>query len=894
MKKRFIIIDGNSLINRAFYAIPDLTTREGIHTNGVYGFINMLNKIIEDYKPDYISVAFDMKAPTFRHKEYKEYKAQRKKMPTELAEQMPILKEILDAYRVHRTQLEGFEADDLIGTLAKYCDEKDFEVIVVTGDRDALQLVTDNTKVLITRRGITNLEIYDENKINEEFGIASNQVIDFKGLVGDKSDNIPGVPGIGDKTASKLLKQFATVEEILENVDKISSTRARNSLEENKEVALLSKRLATIETNVPIEMNVEELKLEQPDYGKLLDLFKKYEFNSLIKKIVPEDEVTNDSDIQNENIKEVNIHIIDDINKLNELIELIKDKGSFSLNIFNENKNIREDKIIGISIAIDKTKYYYVNTKEDQELIYGLKEVFGKEDIKKYGHGLKRDILALFRYDIELRGIEFDTYIAEYLLDPSRSDYDISQIANDYIGTKMKSEIDLLGKGKSSKEYEDLDSKELIDYGKDWTITVLYAMEKQIKKLEELELENLYKEIEMPLIEVLAYMEFEGFKINQDVLKELDEEFTEKIADITNRIYELAGEEFNINSPKQLGEILFDKLGLPVIKKTKTSYSTSQDVLNKLYNRHDIIPLIIEYRQLVKIKSTYVDSLFNLINPSTGKIHSSFNQTVTVTGRISSTEPNMQNIPVKLEMGRRIRKIFVPSNDERILLDADYSQIELRVLAHMSEDEMLINAFKEDEDIHTLTASQVFNVPLAEVTSIERSRAKAVNFGIVYGISDYGLSENLNITRKEAKKYIDQYLMKYSGVKEYMDKAVKKGKEQGYVTTIFNRRRYIPELKSRNFNIRSFGERTAMNTPIQGSAADIIKIAMIKVFNELKKNNYKSKLILQVHDELIIDVYKDELEDIKKLLRENMENAAKLDIPLKVDMNSGYSWYETK
>lgn len=894
MKKKLVIIDGNSLINRAFYAIPDLTNKEGIHTNGVYGFLNMINKILDDYDPDYISVAFDMKAPTFRHKEFKEYKAQRKKMPEELAQQMPILKEVLDSYKIHRTEFAGFEADDLIGTLAKYCEKENIEVIIVTGDKDALQLVSNDTKVLITRRGITNLEVYDIPKVNEDYGIIPEQIIDFKGLVGDKSDNIPGVPGIGEKTATKLLNQFSTVEEIIEKADEISSKSVKKKIIENADIASLSKRLATIKVDVPIEIDLEELKREEPDYEKLLELFQRYEFKSLIKKVIPK-ENKNESEMQlSIDHGEINLQTIKDKKELQKIIEKIRAKGSIALKIFNEERNLRTDEILGISLAIDETDNYYVNTKGNNELIDGLKEVFEDQEIKKYGHGLKRDILALFKYNILLKGYEFDSYIAAYLLDPSRSDYDISDISAEYLGVSIKSEIDLLGKGKNAKRFRDLDTNILADYGKCWCHTVIKSRDILISELEKLELKELFDEIEMPLVEVLANMEHEGFNVDRKVLEDLDKEFTEKIENITNEIYKLSGEEFNINSPKQLGVILFEKLDLPVIKKTKTGYSTSHDVLEKLLKKHPIIQLIIEYRQLVKVKSTYVDGLFNLINPETGKIHSSFNQTVTVTGRISSTEPNMQNIPIKLEMGRRIRKIFVPANEENSLLDADYSQIELRVLAHMSEDENLIKAFKEGEDIHTLTASQVFNVPVDEVTSLERGRAKAVNFGIVYGISDYGLSENLNITRKEAKKYIDEYLKKYKGVKGYMDRAIKDGKEKGYVTTIFNRRRYIPELKSRNFNVRSFGERTAMNTPIQGSAADIIKIAMIKVFNELKKQNLKSKLILQVHDELIIDVHKDEIEVVKKLLKENMENAIKLNVPLLVDMNIGDSWYDTK
>lgn len=892
MKKRLMIIDGNSLINRAFYALPDLITKEGIHTNGVFGFIKMVNKIHEDYKPDYLSVAFDLKAPTFRHIEYKEYKAQRKKMPNELAQQMPILKEILDAYGIHRIELEGFEADDLIGTIARFCEERDFEVIIVTGDRDALQLVSDNVKVMITKRGITNLEVYDRAMVKEKYGVTSEQIIDFKGLVGDKSDNIPGVPGIGEKTAAKLLNQFSTVEELIKNVDNISSNSHRKKINENVEIALLSKRLATIKTDIPLEIDVDELKIIQPDTKKLMELFKKYEFNSLMKTLVDEDEDVDSDKLQE--IKKIDVEIIEESQRLNEIIDMIKNKKSFAMKIFKEDNNIITDNILGISICLDLDNNFYINIKDNEKLLDSLKEVFEDKGIKKYGHELKKEIIALLRYNIIFSGIEFDSFIAAYLLEPSRSDYDVSDLALEYLGVSTSSKEELLGKGKNAKKYSDLSEKDLSTYGGDYCYVVVKVKDQLYEKLQENELIDLFKEIEMPLIEVLANLEYEGFKVDKEALNELDEELTVKIEEITNKIYELSGEEFNINSPKQLGVILFDKLELPVIKKTKTGYSTSHAVLEKLYTRHPIIPLLIEYRQLVKLKSTYVDGLFNLINPVTGKIHSSFNQTVTVTGRISSTEPNLQNIPIKLEIGRRIRKVFVPRDKEYSLIDADYSQIELRVLAHMSKDENLLKAFKEDEDIHTLTASQVFNVPLDKITSLERGRAKAVNFGIVYGISDFGLATNLNITRKEAKKYIDEYFKKYEGVKMYMDNEVNKGKEFGYVTTILKRRRYIPELKSRNFNIRSFGERTAMNTPIQGSAADIIKIAMLKVFDELRKRNLKSKLILQVHDELIIDAHNDELDEVRKLLKENMEEALKIDVPLKVDMNTGENWYNTK
>ncbi|WP_432664206.1 DNA polymerase I [Wukongibacter baidiensis] len=894
MKKRLVIIDGNSLINRAFYALPDLITKEGIHTNGVFGFIKMINKIQEEYKPEYLSVAFDLKAPTFRHLAYKEYKGHRKKMPSELAQQMPILKEVLDAYKIHRTELEGFEADDLIGTIAKMSAENDFEVIIVTGDKDALQLVSPNITVMITKKGISNLEVYDREMVIEKFGVTPEQIIDFKGLVGDKSDNIPGVPGVGEKTATKLLNEFNTVEELIMNVESVSSKRIKEKIQENTEIAMLSKRLATIKIDIPLDLDLEELKIISPDNEKLIALFKKYEFTSLIKTLNIQGEGQEEAGEEAIAKKDVDVKIVENAEELNTIIDIIKSKKSFAFKIFKKENNLRTDNIVGISICIDSDNNYYINVRENEELLMLLKDVFEDNEINKMGHGLKKEIIALLRYDIDLNGIEFDSFIAAYLLRPSRSDYDVSDLAAEYVGTKIDSEEELLGKGKKAKKFSDLTKGELSKYGGECCDVVVRVKELLTKELNELELTNLFEQVEMPLIEVLANLEYEGFRADKSVLEKLDVELTAKIEDITNQIYGLSGEEFNINSPKQLGVILFEKLELPVIKKTKTGYSTSHDVLEKLLKRHPIISLIIEYRQFVKLKSTYIDGLFNLINPVTGKIHSSFNQTVTVTGRISSTEPNLQNIPIKMEMGRRIRKVFISSDEDHSLIDADYSQIELRVLAHMSNDENLLKAFKEDEDIHTLTASQVFNVDIDKVTSLERSRAKAVNFGIVYGISDFGLATNLNITRKEAKTYIDEYLKKYSGVKEYMDNEVKKGKEMGYVTTILNRRRYIPELKSKNFNLRSFGERTAMNTPIQGSAADIIKIAMIKVFHELKERKLKSRLILQVHDELIIDAHKDEIDEVKKLLKENMEEAIKISVPLKVDMNIGDNWYDTK
>jgi DNA polymerase-1 len=884
LNKKIVIIDGNSLINRTFYALPiHMANKEGLHTNAIYGFVNILNKIYKDYNPDYITVAFDMKKPTFRHNEFKEYKAGRKKMPEELAEQMPVLKEVLDAFNIHRVELEGFEADDLIGTLAKFCENKDVSPIIITGDKDALQLASDKTKVLITKKGISTLEEYGYDEVLDKYGVTPTEFIDVKGLMGDKSDNIPGVPGIGEKTAIKLIKEHKSIENLLGNLEGLTK-KMKEKLTENAEQAILSKRLATIIVDVPVEVSLDELKREEPNRERVIELFNKLEFKKLLKDF----HIKKEKKEHVESDKEVNI--IDSIEKAKSLNEKIIENKEFVLKIFSDHNNIRDEKIIGTFILVQNEIYFI----KDDNLLEELKKVLEDNHIKKIGYEIKQDMISLKEYDIKLDGILMDVKLGAYLIDPSKKDYHISNIYDEFLDEYIENEEELLGKGKGKLNYSQLEEEKLMSYGGNLVTAVSKLGGPIEERMKEDDLYELYMDVELPLIKVLGSMEYIGFKVDREKLKEIGKELDEKIISLTAQIYAYADEEFNINSTKQLGVILFDKLDLPPVKKTKTGYSTNAEVLEKLYDKHDIIPRIIEYRQLVKLKSTYVDGLESVISEKTGKIHSSFNQMVTATGRISSTEPNLQNIPIKLEMGRNIRKVFVPTSDEYTLLDADYSQIELRVLAHICDDENLIEAFRKGQDIHKTTASKVFDVPMDSVTSIQRSKAKAVNFGIVYGISDYGLSENLHITKKEAKKYIDEYLNKYHGVKEYMENIVKEGKEHGYVTTLLNRRRYIPELKAKNFNLRSFGERTAMNTPIQGTAADIIKIAMVKVYERLKENNLKSRLILQVHDELIIEVHKDEMDMVKNILKEEMENAVSLQVPLDIDMNEGVSWYETK
>ncbi len=888
-KETLMIIDGSSLIHRAFYALPLLSTKDGIYTNGAYGFLTMLHKLKEDYPMDYICVVFDKKGPTFRHEAFEQYKANRLATPDELAQQFPIIKEILNAMNIVQLEIDGYEADDIAGTLSKLGEENNLKVILVTGDRDYLQLASNMTTVLLTKKGITELIEYDENKFIEEYGITPKQFIDLKGLMGDKSDNIPGVPGIGEKTGIKLLKEFGSIENIYESIDKIKG-KLRDNLIENKTSAFLSKKLAEIIRTVPLQLSLEDLTLKEPDWEKLKELYTRFEFNSLLSKL------SNDG-MQKESPSEyqVDYKIVENDDYEPVLEEINASKYMYFKFLFEEEHYINSP-ILGIGIkAGEKTSYYIdFNKNSVEKFTQTFKQYFESEEIEKLGHMIKMDIYALLKLGINIDNIVFDSMIGKYLLNPAQASYSIDELAKEYLNINVINVEEMLGKGKNKKSFKDLNLQKRAEY-----ISIVLDVISKIKDpiaeaISQLNMKKLYYEVELPLAKVLAHMEYYGFKVDIDVLNQLGDSYNQEIEQLTNEIYELAGQEFNISSPKQLGFILFEKLNLPVIKKTKTGYSTDAEVLEKLKGLHEIVEKILRYRQLVKLKSTYIDGLLNVVDKETSKVYSTFNQTVTNTGRISSQDPNLQNIPVKTEEGKEIRKAFVPQNDEYVLVDADYSQIELRVLAHISQDPKLIEAFYNDEDIHTKTASQVFNIPKEEVTPLMRSRAKAVNFGIIYGISDYGLSRDLNIPRKEAKRYIDSYLNNYDKVKSYMDNIIAIGKELGYVETILNRRRYIPELKSRNFNVRSFGERIAMNTPIQGSAADIIKVAMVKVFDELNRRKLKSRLILQVHDELIIETHKEELDQVKDIVKDIMENCIKLDVPLKVDLKVGDSWYEAK
>ena len=887
--KKIMIIDGSSLLHRAFYALPLLTTKSGLYTNGVYGFLTMFYKITEQYEPDYIGVAFDKKGPTFRHKKYVEYKGTRQSTPSELSQQFPMIKEILSYMNIPTLEMQEYEADDIAGTLAKIGENEALEVILVTGDKDYLQLTTDKTKVLLTKKGITEIEAYDRNRIKEEYGIEPKQFIDLKGLMGDKSDNIPGVPGIGEKTGLKLIKEYGSIQSIYENIDKISGKKLKENLIENENLAYISRTLGEIITNVPLNMELEDFKATTPEWIKLKNIYEELEFKSLLNKIPSEFKEKTQKVKFDYSCRELKP------SEFGELVNDIKTEEKFCFKFIINNLNYIENEIIGIGIKTPRGMTNYIDLLQyTDEFTNYFKEIFENSQIAKIGHDLKVDIVQLFRLNIALKNFTFDSMIAQYLLNPSQANYSINNLSEEYFDVYGIQSEDVFGKGKGLKKARDLDKEDVMKYLSFIFESVFKLEPIMMEKIIEQRMENLYTEVELPLAEVLANMEFIGFKIDTNELKILGKEYDEEIDSLTKEIYELAGSTFNINSPKQIGEILFEKLMLPVIKKTKTGYSTDVEVMEKLKDQHPIVEKILRYRQIVKLKSTYIDGLLSLINSKTNRIHSSFNQTIASTGRISSTEPNLQNIPIRTEDGRKIRKAFIAESPNFRLLDGDYSQIELRVLAHISNDPKMKDAFVSGEDIHRKTASEVFHVEKEDVTSDLRYRAKAVNFGIVYGISDFGLSRDLNIPRKEAKEYIENYFKNFQMVKKYMEDIVSEGKKNGYVETILHRRRYIPELNSKNYNVRSFGERIALNTPIQGSAADIIKMSMVRVYNDLRDRNLRSRLILTVHDELILEVHKDEIDEVNKLVKNIMENAISLTIPLKVDFKIGDSWYDTK
>jgi len=864
--ERLLILDSNSLMNRAFYALPPLTNSEGIHTNAIYGFTNMLLKLKEELKPDYIVATFDRKAPTFRHKEYEEYKAGRKKMPPELAEQFPLIKELLELLAINIYEIDGFEADDIIGTVAKIAQLNNIEVYIVTGDKDALQLATKTTKIIITKKGVSETAVYDEDSFIKEFSVTPTQFIDVKGLMGDKSDNIPGVPGVGEKTAFKLIQTYGSIEEVLNNIDKISGNKLKENLENNREQAIFSKKLATIMTEVPIDINLDEIKSrENYDREKLKKLLFRLQMKTLLNKLSEGEEEEEDNIV---------VESINTLEAMKTAFNLEKEVSYITYKTLNSSlySSLDLDNIVlGGDNIVKEIKIKEILAFDREETLKVLKAFMEDESHKKVIHDGKQLISFLYKEKIELKALEFDTAIAAYLVDSSKGDYKLVNLVNLYLGDDPKG-----------------------DDGEAKLASYIKKLSQELKKrINKDGMDELYYNIELPLVFVLSDMECQGFNIDSKVLDTLAVKFKREIEETQKEIFDLAEEEFNISSPKQMGKILFEKLDLPVIKRTKTGYSTNIEVLEKLLDKHPIIEKIIFFRQITKLNSTYVEGLKNVIDKD-GSIHSSFNQTVTTTGRLSSTEPNLQNIPIKYEMGREIRKVFIPKEKGDILLSCDYSQIELRILAHIAKDENMINAFKEHSDIHRKTASEVFNVKLDEVTPMMRSRAKAVNFGIVYGIGDFSLSQDLKISKKEAGEYMDIYFDRYPKIKSYLEDIVDMAKRDGYVLTVFNRKRFIPEIKSSNRIVEAMGKRLAMNAPIQGSAADIIKIAMVNVYNRLKREELKSSLILQVHDELILNVKADEQEKVRKLVEEEMENAFELLVPMEVDVNEGTTWYEAK
>jgi len=894
--EKIILIDGNSLAYRAFYALPDtMKTTTGITTNAIYGFTTMLLKVLDE-EPDFVAISFDLPEPTFRHKAYEAYKATRQKAPPTLHEQMPYVKEIADAFNIPIYEISGFEADDVIGTLAKEAEQQGHEVEILTGDLDSLQLVSKKIKVLTTRKGITDTVLYGEKEVIDRYGIKADQVIDFKALKGDSSDNIPGVPKVGDKTAAALLQEYGTLENILVNVDKISKKALKENLKNNVDLAKLSQKLATIVTNVPIEIDFDKCKRGEIDWKKVLPLFEKFEFNSLVKKYgkgLEEYQTEAVIEKKREKISKLNFKCIQTEKDFKTLIKDLKKAEIFAFDLETTSTDSFAAEIVGISFSTEAKSAFYLplrhqDTKAQIPLQQALKELqpLFLSNKLKIGHNIKYDIEVLKNAGVEVNGPLFDTMVAAYLLDPTSNKLALKKLAKQFLGREMIQLMELIGK---DGEYENF-AQVPIDVATDYAASdseatfALYEIFKLALKAQKLD--KLFYEVEMPLVEVLIEMEENGVSLDTKLLNKMSKEIDKSLKDLETHIFAIAGETFNLNSPKQLANILFNKLMLPVIKKTKTGASTNIEVLEELASqKFEIAEKLIDYRQLTKLKSTYVDVLPTLVNPKTKRIHTSFNQTITATGRLSSSNPNLQNIPAKGEWGKRIRSAFVPEKKDWVIIAADYSQVELRILAHLSNDPVLIKAFKSGKDIHQSTADEL---------GISRDAAKTVNFGIIYGISDFGLAKQLKIKRTEAAEYIAKYFTKHRGVKEFIDKTIADARENGYVTTMLGRKRPLPDINSPNYGIKSFTERTAINTPVQGSAADMIKVAMVSIFRKCQIKNVKCQMILQVHDELVFECPKTEVEKVKKIIEEEMVNALKLSVPVKVDIGVGPNWAEAK
>ena len=885
MAEKIMLIDGNSIVNRAFYGVPLLTNGEGRYTNGVYGFLNILFKLLDEEQPDYLAVAFDLHAPTFRHRTFDGYKGTRKGMPEELREQMPLLKEVLQAMHIPIFEQEGFEADDILGTLSALAEKNGIVPVVVSGDRDLLQLAGETLKVRIpkTKGGRTETEDYYAADVQAKYGVTPAEFIDMKALMGDTSDNIPGVPGIGEKTAAKIITQYHDIETAIAHAAEIKPKKASENLAAYQEQARLSKFLATIVRDMPLEWDKESLKIGDMFNQTAYELVKRLEFKSMFSHFERSASAPKQA--------EQTYRFVADREGTKEVLAALK-KGEVGYAFVYENEEgqglaLYQEQLGGVWIEASMAFLM-------QELLEIFQPFFADSAYRKIGHDVKKDIRFLRSYGYNGFTAEFDTAIGAYILNATGSSYEYDDIAATFLNETYPSQEEVFGKGRTKKAFAALPEAERTAYGARQAEIFFRARKVMEERLAENEQKSLFYDMEMPLIYVLADMEKYGIKVDKAALLAYQKRLGESLDGMEEEIYALAGEKFNINSPKQLGVILFERLGLKGGKKTKTGYSTAADVLEKLRTAHPVVERILHYRQLAKLKSTYADGLLAVMDAETEKIYSTFNQTITATGRISSTEPNLQNIPVRLELGRELRKIFIPESAEFCFLDADYSQIELRVLAHISGDESLIAAFKSNQDIHRMTASQVFHVPFDEVTPLQRSNAKAVNFGIIYGKGAFSLGQDLGISRKEAEEYINAYFARYPKIKTFMEDTIKNGAKNGYVSTLWNRRRNMPELQSSNFMQRAAGERAAMNMPIQGTAADIIKLAMIKVHRALQEGGYRSRLILQVHDELLIEAYKEEKDAVAKILKENMEHAADLLVPLDVDVHEGASWFEAK
>ena len=884
MSEKILLVDGHSIINRAFYGVTDLTNSEGLHTNAIYGFLNTLFKVLEEEKPDYLTVAFDVKAPTFRHQMYDAYKGTRKPMPAELHEQVPVLKDVLHAMGIATMEKAGLEADDLLGTVAKRSEALGMEVTVLSGDRDLLQLATEHIRIRLpkTKGGVTETENYNTQDVIDRYQVTPLQIIELKALMGDSADNIPGVPGIGEKTATNLIVQYGNIENAYAHVEEIKPNRAKNALQEHYDMAVMSKALATINIDCDYDYDWDMAKLGNIYTQEAYALIKRLEFKNMLSRFQV-DAPANDK-------IEKTFRMIEDFGEADQVLNKAAAALRLAFAIHREG-----DEILSLSLTLSEKETYVIPVAgfvTADWLLGRLGEIFAKVPeiaTLKLKEELKRLAAHGVNVDKEQQGAFLDAEIAAYLLNPLKDSYAYEELAREYAGLTIPSYAELFDKDKLTKVLEEKTGAFRI-YGGYSSYVLYQSMPVLLAHLQETGMEDLYRTMEMPLVWTLFGMEQEGVRVDAQALKSYGDELAVRIGELETRIYKEAGETFNINSPKQLGVILFDKMGLKGGKKTKTGYSTSAEVLEKLAPECPFVADILEYRQLTKLKSTYADGLTAYIGPDE-RIHTTFQQTITATGRLSSVEPNLQNIPIRMELGRQIRKVFIPK-DGCVLVDADYSQIELRVLAHMSGDENLIHAYREAQDIHRLTASQVFHIPFDEVTDLQRRNAKAVNFGIVYGISSFGLSQDLSISRKEAQEYIQKYFETYPKIKEFLDSCVTEAKEKGYARTMFGRRRPMPELKSSNFMQRSFGERVAMNAPIQGTAADIIKIAMIRVDQRLKAEGLKSRLLLQVHDELLLEASTEELDAVEQILSEEMEGAAELSVPLEIDMKQGKNWYE--